>query len=58
MRQLATPDRLRVWPVQGRRVVVMARDPEAFYDQLQKALDNFRRMHPEFAPSGPDEDFR
>jgi hypothetical protein len=58
MRQLATPDRLRVWPVQGRRVVVMARDPEAFYDQLQKALDNFRSMHPELAPSGPDEDLR
>lgn len=58
MRQLATPDRLRVWPIQGRRVVLMAHDPEAFHDQLQKALDDFRRLHPELAPSGPDEDFR
>ncbi len=46
MRQLNTPDRLRVWPVQGRRVVVMARDPEAFHDQLQQALDDYRESHP------------
>jgi hypothetical protein len=51
MRQLATPDRLRVWPINGRRVVLMARNPEAFHDQLQKALDDFRRIHPELAPS-------
>jgi hypothetical protein len=50
MRQLAIPDRLRVWPVRGRRVVLMARDPEAFHEQLQKALDEFRQRHPEYAP--------
>lgn len=49
MRQLATPDRLRVHPINGRRVVLMARDPEAFHDQLQKALDEYRRRHPELA---------
>jgi hypothetical protein len=50
MRQLNIPDRLRVWPIRGRRVVIMARDPEAFHDQLQNALDEFRRRYPEFAP--------
>ena len=30
MRTLNTPDRLRVWPVRGRRVVLMARDPKRF----------------------------
>ena len=58
MRQLATPDRLRAWLVRGRRVVLMARDPEAFHDHLQKALDDFRRVHPELALSGPNDDFR
>ena len=46
MRQLATPDRLRVWPLQGRRVVLMARDPELFHDHLQQALDDYRRQNP------------
>ena len=50
LRQPAAPDRLRVVPVKGRRVVLMARDPEAFHEQLRKALDEFRRLHPEFAP--------
>lgn len=56
MRQLATPDRLRVWPVNGRRVVIMSRDPEAFHEQLQKALDEFRQAHPELAPREVEED--
>ncbi len=47
MRTLNTPDRLRVWPVRGRRVVLMARDPDMFHDQLQSALDDYRQAHPE-----------
>ena len=54
MRQLATPDRLRVWLLSGRRVVLMAKDPEEFHDQLQKALDDFRKAHPEYAVAEPD----
>ena len=60
MRQLATPDRLRVWPVQGRRVVLMARDPETFHDQLQQALDDYRHANPDLyipeLPEGPEPD--
>ena len=56
MRQLNTPDRLRVWPVQGRRVVLMARDPDKFHDELQQALDNFRRANPEFQIVDPLDD--
>ena len=47
MRTLATPDRLRVHPKSGRRVVVMARDPEAFYEKLDEAFTAYRRLHPE-----------
>ncbi len=47
MRQLNTPDRLRVWLINGRRVTLMARDPEAFQEQLQKALDEFKQHNPE-----------
>ncbi len=58
MRQLATPDRLRVWPVQGRRVVLMARDPDEFHDQLQRALDDYRQANPDLyipeLPEGPE----
>jgi hypothetical protein len=57
MRQLNTPDRLRVWLTNGRRVVLMARDPEAFHDHLQQAIDEFARLHPEyFALSDVEED--
>ena len=49
MRQLNTPDRLRVWQINGRRVTLMARDPEAFQEQLQKALDEFRQQNPELS---------
>ena len=55
MRQLSTPDRLRVWLISGRRVVLMARNPEEFHDQLQRALDDFRKAHPEFAVVEPDD---
>jgi hypothetical protein len=51
MRTLATPDRLRAWLTSGRRVVLMARNPEDFHDHLQKALDDFHRAHPELAPT-------
>ena len=48
MRELNTPDRLRVWLTNGRRVVLMARDPEAFHDHLQQAIDEFARKYPEY----------
>jgi hypothetical protein len=57
MRQLNIPDRLRVWLTNGRRISLVPRDPEAFQDQLQKALDEFRRLNPEYSipdPSGSD----
>ena len=56
MRQLNTPDRLRVWPVEGRRVVLMARDPDKFHDELKQALDDFRRANPEFQIHEPLDD--
>ena len=46
MRTLQTPDRLRVWLTNGRRVVLMARDPDAFHEQLQGAIDEFARHNP------------
>ena len=49
MRQMSTPDRLRVWLINGRRVALMVRDPEAFQEQLQKALDEFRQQNPELS---------
>ncbi len=49
MRQTSTPDRLRVWLINGRRVSLMARDPEAFQEQLQKALDEFKSNNPELS---------
>ena len=55
MRQLATPDRLRVWPVHGRRVALMARDPDQFHDQLQRALDDYRQANPEYAALEPQD---
>jgi hypothetical protein len=54
MRELVTPDRLRVWLIQGRRVVLMARNPEEFHDKLQNALDEFRRKYPELAVVEPE----
>ena len=55
LRQIATPDRLRVLQTNGRRMAVEARDPEAFHEQLKKALDEFRKMYPELAGSYPEE---
>jgi hypothetical protein len=54
MRELVTPDRLRVWLIQGRRVVLMARNPEEFHDKLQNALDEFRRNNPVLAVVEPE----
>ncbi len=48
MGSLATPDRLRVRLVRGRRQLLMAKDPEAFFDQLEAALTAFRAAHPEY----------
>lgn len=55
MRQASTPDRLRAWLISGRRVALMVRNPEEFHDQLQKALDDFRQAHPEFAVAEPED---
>ena len=56
MRELVTPDRLRVWLIQGRRVVLMTRNPEEFRDKLQQALDEFRKMRPQLVePENPPE---
>ena len=49
MRQMNTPDRLRVWLINGRHVSLVVRDPEAFQEQLQKALDEFRQHNPELS---------
>ena len=57
MRPQATPDRLRAALHRGRNLVLMVRDPDAFNEQLQKALDDYRGLHPELSilDSGPDE---
>ncbi len=57
MRAQATPDRLRALLHRGRQVVLMVRDPDAFNEQLQKALDDYRGLHPELSilDSGPDD---
>ena len=49
MGSLATPDRLRVRPIKGRRQILLAKDPEAFYEQLESALNAFRDANPEYA---------
>ena len=57
MRAQATPDRLRAALHRGRNLVLMVRDPDAFNEQLQKALDDYRGLHPELSvlESGPDD---
>lgn len=57
MRAQATPDRLRAALHRGRNLVLMVKDPEAFNEQLQKALDDYRGLHPELSvlESGPDD---
>lgn len=61
MLRLAIGDRLRVRLLDPlamrlfdrRRVILELRDPEAFHENLQAALDEFRRAHPE-AGAGPE----
>ena len=56
MRELQTPDRLRVWLTNGKRVVVLAKDVDTFHERLEVALTEFERIHPEYtiaeAPTG------
>lgn len=47
MGSLATIDQLRIRPVRGRRQSIRVRDPEAFYDQLEAALNAYRATHPD-----------
>ncbi len=49
MRGQASPDRLRASLHRGRNLVIMVRDPDAFNEQLQKALDAYRGQHPELS---------
>ena len=43
--RLADPLAMRL--MDRRRIILELRDPEAFHDKLQAALDEFRRTHPE-----------
>ena len=47
MGSLATIDQLRIRPIKGRRQAIRVRDPEAFYDQLETALNAYRAAHPD-----------
>ncbi len=47
VRTLNTPDKLRAHFYKGRRAVLLVRDPDAFHEKLQKALDDYRSSHPE-----------
>ena len=47
MGSLATLDQLRIRPVKGRRQSIRVRDPEAFFDELETALNAYRAAHPE-----------
>ena len=47
MGSLATIDQLRIRPIKGRRQAIRVRDPEAFYDQLETALNAYRADHPD-----------
>lgn len=49
VRGQTAPDRLRASLHRGRPVVLLVRDPEAFNEKLQKALDNYRGLHPELS---------
>ncbi len=63
MLRLMIGDRLRVRLVDPlalrlfdrRRLILELKDPEAFHDQLQAALDEFRRTHPEAGAGGSPE---
>ena len=47
MRQRHSPDRLRVIQTNGKRVDIVAKDPESFHDQLESALASFRGVQPQ-----------
>ena len=47
MGSMATLDQLRIRPLKGRRQSIRVRDPEAFFDQLESALNAYRAAHPE-----------
>ena len=47
MGSLATLDQLRIRPIKGRRQSVRVREPEAFFDELENALNTYRNEHPE-----------
>ena len=50
---VAALDRLRVRPLRGRRQSIRVREVEAFYEQLEGALQSFRRANPEYATAEP-----
>ncbi len=56
MRGQSAPDRLRALLHRGRQVVLLVRDPDAFNEQLQKALDDYRGQHPELSVLDSPED--
>ena len=45
---MAALDRLRVRPLRGRRQSIRVRDVDAFYENLESALNAFRAAHPEY----------
>ena len=47
MGSMATLDQLRVRPVRGRRQAIRVREPDAFFDALEAALNNYRDTHPD-----------
>ncbi len=47
MGSIAAIDQLRIRPIKGRRQAIRVRDPEAFFDQLETALNAYRAAHPD-----------
>ena len=47
MGSMATLDQLRVRPVRGRRQSIRVREPDAFFDALEAALNAYRDTHPD-----------
>lgn len=47
MGSMATLDQLRVRPIRGRRQSIRVREPDAFFDALEAALNAYRDTHPE-----------
>lgn len=50
---MAALDRLRVRPLRGRRQSIRVRDVDAFYENLESALNAFRNAHPEYGEPLP-----